>query len=44
MPEKDYERERPYVGAAKPLFILYGTASIVLLIFGFICWIFNLKL
>lgn len=30
--------------AAKPLFILYGTASIILLIFSFICWIFNLKL
>lgn len=35
----------PMWEAAKPLFILYGTASIVLLIFGFICWrIFNLKL
>lgn len=45
MPEKNYERERdPMWEAAKPLFILYGTASIVLLIFGFICWIFNLKL
>lgn len=30
--------------AAKPLFILYGTASTILLIFSFICWIFNLKL
>lgn len=30
--------------AAKPLFILYGTASIILLTFSFICWIFNLKL
>lgn len=30
--------------AAKPLFILYGAASIILLIFSFICWIFNLKL
>lgn len=34
----------PMWEAAKPPFILYGTASIVLLIFGFICWIFNLKL
>ena len=30
--------------AAKPLFILYGAALIILLIFSFICWIFNLKL
>lgn len=35
----------PMWEAAKPLFILYGTASIILLlIFSFICWIFNLKL
>lgn len=39
MKERDSMRE-----AAKPLFILYGTALIMLLIFGFICWIFNLKL
>lgn len=42
---KKIMKERdPMWEAAKPLFILYGTASIVLLIFGFICWIFNLKL
>lgn len=42
---KKIMKERdPMWEAAKPLFILYGTASIVWLIFGFICWIFNLKL
>lgn len=38
------KKRDPMKEAAKPLFILYGTASIILLIFSFICWIFNLKL
>lgn len=42
--KKIMKKRDPMKEAAKPLFILYGTASIVLLIFGFICWIFNLKL
>jgi len=42
---KKIMKERdPMWEAAKPLFILYGTASIISLIFSFICWIFNLKL
>lgn len=38
------KKRDPMNEAAKLLFILYGTASIILLIFSFICWIFNLKL
>lgn len=34
----------PMWEAAKPLFILYGTASILMLIFWLICWIFDLRL
>lgn len=38
------KKRDPMKEAAKPLFILYGTALILMLIFQLICWIFNLKL
>lgn len=34
----------PMKEAAKPLFILYGMALIIMLIFWLICWIFDLRL
>lgn len=42
--KKIMKKRDPMKEAAKPLFILYGTALILMLIFWLICWIFDLRL